>query len=203
MDVCDVDSPSGLKALRQLLGELPRGPVVRTGSGWHLWFQPSGYGNRVGLMPAVDWRGIGGSIIAPPSLHRSGRRYQWLHYSRGFLPPCPPELVDLLRPPPLPPRPVHEITDPDSYVKRAVQRWVNEVETAPVPAVVDGQHIPGGRNHALNRAAFSLGKLVASGYLDEGLVWTHLRDAARKAGLSEPEIRRTIASGLRAGIGRR
>ncbi len=199
MDVCDVDGPLGLKALRDLLGDLPTGPVVRTGAGWHLWFQPSGFGNRVGMLAQVDWRGAGGSIIAPPSLHPTGRRYHWARYSRGYLPPCPAPLLELLRPPP--PREPREIIDPGPYAERAVERAVRSILDAPVPKVVAGQYQPGGRNDALNRAAYSLGKLAAQGYLDERRIWTDLTTAARQAGLSDTEIRRTIASGLRAGLG--
>lgn len=61
------------------------------------------------------------------------------------------------------------------------------------------------RNNALNRAAFSLGQLVAGGLLSEAEVIERLRDAARQSGLDrdpgcgEQGIARTIASGLRAG----
>jgi hypothetical protein len=57
----------------------------------------------------------------------------------------------------------------------------------------------GGRNHALNRAAYSLERLVAGGYLDAAQVVDTLTTAARASGLGDAEIARTIASGTRAG----
>lgn len=57
----------------------------------------------------------------------------------------------------------------------------------------------GDRNNRLNRAAFSLGTLVAGGELDAVLVERELVAAALAAGLSEPETRVSVASGLRAG----
>jgi putative DNA primase/helicase len=50
------------------------------GGGTHYLFAlPEGLkiGNRVGLFPGVDVRGLGGQIVLPPSLHVSGRRYEW------------------------------------------------------------------------------------------------------------------------------
>jgi hypothetical protein len=34
--------------------------------------------NRVGLAPGIDLRGEGGLIIAPPSIHPSGKAYAWI-----------------------------------------------------------------------------------------------------------------------------
>jgi hypothetical protein len=59
---------------------------------------------------------------------------------------------------------------------------------------------PGTRNRFLNRAAFCLGQLVASGMLERGTVEAELTDAALAAGLSEPEILGTLRSGLEAGM---
>ncbi|GAC1575028.1 MAG: hypothetical protein NVS3B18_08700 [Candidatus Dormibacteria bacterium] len=57
----------------------------------------------------------------------------------------------------------------------------------------------GTRNHALNRAAFNLGQLVAGGALDEADVAQTLTHAAQQAGLDDSEIPATIRSGLSKG----
>lgn len=58
----------------------------------------------------------------------------------------------------------------------------------------------GGRNTRLNTGAFRLGQLVGGGELDEGHAWSHLHAAAVACGLPDSEARRTIGSGLQAGI---
>jgi hypothetical protein len=57
----------------------------------------------------------------------------------------------------------------------------------------------GGRNNALNRAAFSLGQLVAGGVLLEEIVYNRLYEVAIGSGLDERETRKTLQSGLDAG----
>lgn len=57
----------------------------------------------------------------------------------------------------------------------------------------------GTRNHTLNRAAFSLGQLVAGGELDRTLVERELTAAAELVGLQPREIIATIRSGLDGG----
>ncbi len=63
---------------------------------------------------------------------------------------------------------------------------------------------PGGRNHALNRASFSLHQLVAGGELDGGVVRHQLIDASTANGLVAddglPSVLATIESGRRAGL---
>lgn len=56
------------------------------------------------------------------------------------------------------------------------------------------------RNTTLNKAAFSLGRLIGSGELDRQLVEGALAEAARNAGLDESEIGPTLRSGLAAGV---
>ena len=57
----------------------------------------------------------------------------------------------------------------------------------------------GDRNNTLNRAAYSLGQLVASGHLQRDEVVESLARAASGIGLEEHEIQATIHSGLESG----
>lgn len=58
----------------------------------------------------------------------------------------------------------------------------------------------GGRNEALNRAAFVLGQLVAGGEVSRDEAENSLYDAASQCGLSDREIERTMRSGLEKGM---
>jgi hypothetical protein len=59
---------------------------------------------------------------------------------------------------------------------------------------------PGGRNRSLNRAAFSLGQLVADGAIDRRAVESALLAAALDCGLGPREAKATIRSGIEAGL---
>jgi hypothetical protein len=200
--VCDVDTADGLRAVLRLLGTAePTGPVVRSGAGWHLWFAPTGHGNRVGLLPGVDWRGRAGSVTAPPSRHASGRRYFFIRpWAPVELPACPPDLLRVVAPPPAAATVDAPIVDPDRYARAALDGEVARVLAAPRPGWRDGQRVPGGRNDALNAAAFRLGQLAAAGVLDAASAWPRLTDAALSVGLTRQEAQRTIESGWRAGL---
>jgi hypothetical protein len=206
MDACDIDSRDGLRhVLARLGGHGLGGPVVRTGSGWHLWFAATGYGSRVGAVSDVDWRGRGGYVLAPPSRHSTGRRYRWVRpwIAGSPLPACPPGLVALLestRPAPAATTAIRGVEYPGRYVAAALEREVAVVLAAPRPRRDGGRRVPGGRNQALNRAAFSLAQLAGAGLLDPRLAWERLRSAGAETGLGAREVERTIASGWRAGL---
>ena len=190
MDVADVDSAQGWHGLCHLLGgEPPAGPRVRTGSGgWHFWFRPMGHGNRVGVLPGLDWRGAGGYVVAPPSRHASGTDYRWVRRPGDDLPEGPPPLRALIEGPPLP-TVRRQVAHPDRYAQAALTAQTDRVARAPV----------GTRNDTLNRAAFALGRLVGAGLLDATETVRELEAAAGFAGLGRAETRRTIRSGLTAG----
>lgn len=59
--------------------ELPETWQSITGrGGYHFFFRDSAENrNRTGLYDGIDIRGEGGYIVAPPSLHPNGRRYEW------------------------------------------------------------------------------------------------------------------------------
>lgn len=99
-DVLDIDGADGVPALQDVLGADYRhaGPVARTGKGAHLYFRAvKGASNRAGLFGGkVDYRGTGGYVVAPPSVHPSGRVYAW-DADRGYSldpPVLPPALLD-------------------------------------------------------------------------------------------------------------
>jgi hypothetical protein len=82
--VLDVDPRHGgaesLAAFEAENGPLPATLEALTGGGGrHLYFRHPGArtANRVGLRPGIDLRGDGGCVVAPPSVHPSGRRYAW------------------------------------------------------------------------------------------------------------------------------
>lgn len=100
--VVDLDGDSAVQAVRER-GGLPPTPCVITGKGYHYYLAHPGrpVANAAGLagVAGLDIRGDGGYVVAPPSVHPSGRRYRWARgRSPGDLPPapCPEWLLDLL-----------------------------------------------------------------------------------------------------------
>jgi hypothetical protein len=86
--VLDVDGPQGEASLLDLARSgcsLPDSYIVQTGGGSHFYFTwPTGLDIRNSaskLGPGLDVRGAGGYVVAPPSMHKSGRRYETLESS--------------------------------------------------------------------------------------------------------------------------
>lgn len=192
VDVCDIDSAEGLAAVLAVIGAAGvTGPVVRTGSGgWHVYVAATGHGNRVGFLPGVDWRGIGGFVVAPPSRHVCGGSYRWVRDLTCAVPACPAALATLLAPPAARPGLSSPVRQPGRYAAAALAEEARRVAEAAA----------GTRNDTLNRAAYALGQLVGAGLLEETTVTTALTVAARSAGLGVRETANTIRSGLSAGI---
>ncbi len=82
--VVDVDEEAGEQSLRELErkhGDLPETVEAITGRGRHCYFR-LGDGDPVRcsagkIGPGIDIRGDGGYVVGPPSIHESGRRYEW------------------------------------------------------------------------------------------------------------------------------
>lgn len=94
--VVDVDGPKGEAALQRLGLEFPPTLEVLTGRGRHLWFaEPKGAPTRT-LASGLDVRGDGAYVVVPPSLHSTGRHYEY----SGLDPisPIPTQLLALLQP---------------------------------------------------------------------------------------------------------
>lgn len=83
--VVDIDPRNGgeitLANLIKNHGPLPSTPKANSGGGgWHIYFEYPGKkfkGRNDFPGPGIDIKADGGYIIAPPSLHVSGKTYQW------------------------------------------------------------------------------------------------------------------------------
>lgn len=211
-DVLDIDGEAGRDALDRRrppgAGGTPTvdGPTASTGKGWHCYVSATGLGNRAALIPGVDWRGKGGYVVAPPSVHSSGRRYAWLE---GWGPDDvelrspPPWLLELLTASRIGVGSATATTAaiPDgtrlgqrdrAYGRAALDREVGRLTLAS----------EGSRNDQLNRSAFALGQLVASRHLQVDDVINALMTAAARCGLAVQEAEATIRSGILAGLDR-
>lgn len=100
------DGVEGFRDLCDDLGiELPDTPIQLTGGGGEQWIfrHPGRYVSsacgKSALRPGVEVKGDGGYIVVAPSLHRSGRRYQWdsaVHPLEVEVPEIPGPLLELL-----------------------------------------------------------------------------------------------------------
>lgn len=106
--VVDVDPRHGgnksLKRLEREHGALPKTmESISGGGGRHLYFaHPGGtVRNRTNIVSGIDLRGDGGCIVAPPSVHPSGKRYRWKQgHAPGDFEPAPlPDWLHRMLPP--------------------------------------------------------------------------------------------------------
>lgn len=194
--VIDVDPRNGgtetLKTLRETGHTLPTTRVVRTGGGgFHYYLRvPEDITLRAHLGPGVDVKRAGkGYVVVPPS--------PGYVFMSGNAPAEAPEwLIEELR---VDEREgaESEPSDPKyfpfehgtAYGRAALERTLGQLATAR----------EGGRNDALNRAAFSMAQLVAGGELEADYVRDELVQVAERLDLPPSEIRATIASGWKAG----
>lgn len=201
--VVDIDLPDGPRSLAELEathGQLPATCQQRTGSGGHqmLFAHPDRdvVGNRAALLAGIDVRGDGGYIVVPPSRHASGDRYRWT--SRTAPTAAPGWLLEVI---------ARDRTAPSPSVERPTIRLESTGATSRYATAALERELTvlagageGTRNDTLNRAAFNLGQLVGAGALPAEAVTRELQQVADAIGLGPAEARRTIASGLGAGI---
>lgn len=176
--------------------------------------------NRGNLPDHVDVRGLGGYVIAPPSVmsdkaekpEQSGKRYR-VHRKQpiGGIALAPAKLLEKLRekkdappadppassapdPAPAPRRQRAETVDEDlrNYAESALEGELKAVRTAQ----------SGSRNAQLNNSALKIASLVAAGVLEETSARSRLEQAARDNPGRDDDgaLRATIESGWSAGI---
>ncbi len=195
----DLDVKNGGGGLEWLAANQHRLPDTRRhktrSGGVHLLFaMPQGriIRNSAGRIAAgVDVRGNGGYIIAPPS--------PGYLVDEAMAPaPAPAWLLDLIDPPKAPeaPRPApapRQSGDGTRYGLTALDNECQAILSAP----------DGAKHDTLNRAAFSIGGLVAAGELIEGPAFAALASAL--AGIRHrcedyPAAQKTLAGAFRAGM---
>ena len=210
--VVDLDGPAGVQQWQELIGArpTPRTHTVRTPSGGaHLYYaahptRPLRSTVRE-LAPDIDTRGIGGYVVAPPSIRRDGVYRVVTPADVADIPTIPDWVLDAIdKPIPKPrtePRTPSARPEITGHGRRAA--YVGSAVAGEVQRVLDataGNTTGTGRNDSLNRAAYRLGGLVGAGALDRADAIAALARAAEAIGLGEREAARTILSGLAAGI---
>jgi putative DNA primase/helicase len=205
--VLEYDGAEGEASLKKLVeeeGTLPPTLTVETPRGRHYYFTaPAGVrvSNSVGrIAKGIDIRGERGFVVGPGSVHPSGIVYKF-RPGRGpdevEIAPAPPWLLKRLRkiaPSQQLPCKI-EITAVDqkraeAYARAAQQRELERLGRAP-------KHQ---RNTTLNLTSFKLGQLAAHGLLDLEAIKADLTRIAHEIGLGPDETRRTVQSGLHAGL---
>ena len=195
--VVDVDNEQIWAKFWPTQGALPQGPKVTTGKGHHLYFSyPKGrqIGNCLKPDYGFDIRANGGYVVAPPSIHHSGKVYKFTN--TGEPPELPEWLLELIAEPKKEANrtldfnaTIPAANDSQGYCMKALDNECRAIATAP----------EGTRNAVLNTASFCIGQLVAGGGIAEHVAREALTQAGNQAGLSANEVAKTINSGIQAG----
>ncbi len=167
--VVDLDGPEAQALAEQL--DLPDAPTVRTGEGLHVYCSIAGpTRSAVALRPGIDLRADGGYVVAPPSVHPSGRSYVWVVQPRDVLPPLPAWAIQ---------RNMERNMEQEERRARWVVRALRGVEE-------------GHRNATCARLA---GHFLSHGIAPDVLRVTLLAwNGLNRPPLSEAEVRQTIAA---------
>ncbi len=82
--VIDIDGEEGLAYVQRLCSQHGAFPApiaaVQTGRGFHLYYDlpPDMHDLRCSSGDGLDVRARGGYVLAPPSIHPSGKAYEWI-----------------------------------------------------------------------------------------------------------------------------
>lgn len=205
IDCKAIDGRETLAKLEAQHGALPKTWSVGTPSGGaHLYFAnplDRSVGNRASFAAALDIRGEGGFVVAPPSTV-DGASYRWLkHPTHHALAEAPQWLLELAapqRPPPhLPALPLqlHSLDRTARYVCSAINGECSDLASMARDS---------GRNQRLFIASARLGELIGAGLLRKEIAEAALERAAADCSLLAEDgvsaIRATIASGIRRGV---
>jgi hypothetical protein len=195
-------------------------PVVKTGKGYHVYLRCDNPGRNQKIARNsdhvyIETRGEGGYVLAPPSVHPSGARYELINGDLTDIPHIDQDTVERLlaaarefdepedeedkppTPPPPPPSPNGNGNEPagtrrDRYIQAAIDGEMNAVRNAP----------NGDRNNQIFRSTAALAELAGAGWISEQDVKRSMLQAASDLFGEAPDrqTHRTIASGIKTGM---
>lgn len=85
ISVIDVDNDEALETLKEKLGGIPETLCVKTGRGYHFYFQyVKGMKSKNGLLPGIDIKSDGGYVIGAKSNHANGKTYEFENPLEGL-----------------------------------------------------------------------------------------------------------------------
>lgn len=200
--------PAGMAALRLLasIGAHTPTRTARTGSGgMHLYYSMPrttnitiGQNLRInGQSCAIDWRGRGGYVVAPPSPY-PGSAYRWAlpsPWTAQTIQHAPDALLALLTKRQESAEAVRRIEA--ALSSDAHQRAYGYKALTNAVAAIDNSAV-GTRHSTLNLQAYCIGRLIAGGCIDQSEAEAALAEAALRSGKEAHEIRRTIRSAFKA-----
>lgn len=178
MWVLDVDELATFEAANITLPTTRR---ARTGKGLHYYFRydpahPVTNKQRDNRRPGTDVRGDGGYVILPPSLHPSGRRYEWEDECQPVI--APPEILALVG---------QNQKNPGAARAKPPTPMLQEAEDTPMglsclraTAWFVKTATNGTQQDTLNRQAYNLGERVKEGLLSLTTARTGLVEAGLK-----------------------
>jgi Bifunctional DNA primase/polymerase, N-terminal len=191
-----IDGWNSLAQLESKHGPLPDTLQANSPSGSvHRYFKHPGAGAKIKSSASeigrgIDVRGDGGMVIAPPTVRPGVGVYRWINRDPIAEPPA--WLIELTKDKQPPPSKRLSIRE---RAQAAVRQWEanrrGENAEAYAGAALEYEirdlagAAQGGRNHALNRSAFSLLQLVHAGQLDRADVERQLIDACIANGLMD------------------
>jgi hypothetical protein len=166
--------------------DVPETRIALTGRGAHLYFEASGLPTSTSkLAPGIDTKGADQLVVAPPSVHRSGRRYQWIS-DGAQLAPVPEWILVALSSP----RAKHGSSlgvPTPAWGSAGIARELDRLRAA----------TEGTRNHTLFSVSATVWELVNGGHVREEAASRAIFEAAEQIGLSITEIENTWRSAQR------
>jgi hypothetical protein len=195
--VVDTDTPENERLVLQAIqnGNLPQTRTIKTARGNHRYYStPENL--KSATYQGIEIKALGSYVVVPPSIHPDGPTYTVIDYSP--IAPCPAWLIEEIQKenkPPLPPvfngnRP--PATDHEkAYALKTLKMCCEDFTRIPVGK--------GKRNAALNQLTYTVGGMIAAGWLDQSEAAIEVSKATADYLTEKPYQQKTVYSGLNAG----